>query len=144
VGGGLGEGGVREGGGAGARDNAEPAGAVAEGAVEAGNPGTGAAGAEGAGAVGSGDEGGSGGELRGPGVVSAGTVGGGGRGRKRRREAVGEGRRCVDAGDKPADTVQAEGYLQHTTRRSRSRERHRAHIMTKCVASLLFYTILLG
>ena len=123
MGGGLGEGGVREGGAAGARDDAEPAGAVAEEAVEAGNPGTGAAGAEGAGAVGSG-------------VVSAGTVGGGGRGWKRRREAVGEGRRCVDAGDEPADTVQAEGYLQHTTRRSRRRERGRANIMTKCVASL--------
>ena len=35
-------------------------------------------------------------------VVSAGKVGGGGRGRKRRREAVGEGSRRVEAGDKPA------------------------------------------
>ena len=87
MGGGLGEGGVREGGAAGARDDAEPAGAVAEGAVEAGNPGTGAAGAEGAGAVGSGDEGGSGGELRGPGVVlwgrwEVGAEGGSGEGKQ--------------------------------------------------------------
>ena len=42
----------------------------------------------------------------------------------------------MQASDKPADTVQAEGYLQHTTRRSRRRERGRAHMMTKCVASL--------
>ena len=81
VGGGLGEGDVRDVGAAGAQGDAEPAGVGAEGAAGAENLSTGAVGAEGTGAVGSGDEGGAGGERRGPGVVSGGNEGGGGRGR---------------------------------------------------------------